>query len=248
MAELNKYGYIVKLSENALISLILNGLEAYSVYHMNIENKQKKVRLETFGNLFGYEVNLADGQKVYQIEIVNTDTSVKQSTGSVDYNRAAIALKIDTVSSFWPHLEYLGEFHSHPYKDYKKARETKGYYLSKGDRNDLSENSEFWSNCNHRIGLLLTIGPMKKTGSRDAQWIDANKNCVELNLGNYKLWITAYCSYNDKDNMLYTEDNDPLVILDCSALTGLHWEHTVYGRFKVEGRKVEHITANSKGK
>lgn len=242
MSILNRSGYIVRISEHALISLVLNSLEAYCVHHKNIDKKHDRIKLETFGNLFGYEVKLVDGKKVYQIEVVNIDTSIKQRSGSVDYNEEAISLKVDTISSFWPHLEYLGEFHSHPYDNYKQAKDIKGYYLSEGDRDDLSINSDFWSKYKHRVGLLLTIGPMERTGRKSPEWMDSNSNCVELNLGNFKLWITAYCSYKNKTGMHYTKDNDPLVTLDCPALTGLQWEHTDYGRIiKTRGKNVKFV-------
>lgn len=246
MTNLNEHGYVVRVSENSLISLILNALEAYCIYHKNI-NSHDNIKLETFGNLFGYETRLADGQTIYQIEVVNTDTSAKQSNGSVFYNTEAIALKIDTITSFWPHLDYLGEFHSHPYDNYKdaiKTEEGKGFYLSKGDREDLTVNSEFWGKYRHRVGILITIGSMERVGRRETQWVNSNFNCVELNLGNFKIWLAAYCSYTKDDKMFFTKDNDKLVTLDCPHLTGLQWEHTEYGRVKIKGKKVDFIASN----
>jgi transcriptional antiterminator Rof (Rho-off) len=243
MSTLNKNGYIVRISENALISLILNALEAYCINHKNI-NTHDNIKLETFGNLFGYEMKLTDGKVVYQIEIANTDTSAKQKNSSVSYNREAISLKIDTITSFWPHLDYLGEFHSHPYDSHKEAKDIKGYYLSDNDRNDLTSNSEFWGKYRHRVGLLITIGPMLRSSSRETQWVNTNMNCVELNLGNFKIWLTAYCSYQKREKMFFTKDNDDLVTLDCPHLTGLQWEHTKYGRVKVTDTKVKFLPSN----
>lgn len=243
MRELNHQGYVVRLSESSLVSLILNALEAYCIRHRGVSTRDN-VKLETFGNLFGYETLLADGQIIFQIELVNTDTSAKRQTGSVSYNTDAIALKIATVTSFWPHLDYLGEFHSHPYDTYKQAQDAKGYYFSSCDRKDLAKNSEFWNSCRHRVGMLVTIGSMGRSGTRETQWVNSNHSCVELNLGNFKIWLTAYCSYTERGQLFYTKDNDDLVTLDCPSLTGLQWQHTDYGRIHTKGNTVEFISAS----
>ena len=204
---------------------------------MNIESNDN-IKLETFGSLFGYETRLADGQVIYQIEIANVDTSAKQTNEEVSYNTDSIALKINTITSFWPHLDYLGEFHSHAYDTYKDVNELKGYYFSKYDRKDLTENSEFWGKYRHRVGLLITIGPMKRAGRRETQWVNSNHNCVELNLGNFKIWLTAYCSYTKNGKLFFTKDNDPHVTFDCPSLTGLQWEHSEYGRVSMKRNEV----------
>lgn len=245
MPALSEQGYVVRVSENSLISLILNALEAYCIRHEDAASRER-TKLETFGSLFGYETRLADGKIIYQIEVANTDTSAKRRSGSVAYKTDAIALKIDTITSFWPNLDYLGEFHSHPYGDYKDANQAKGYYLSEGDRKDLSDNSEFWGRYRHRVGLLVTIGAMVRAGRRATQWTNSNCNCVEINLGNFKVWITAYCSYTEGETMSFTKDNDSLVTLDCPALTGLQWEHSDYGRVRGQGKMVDFIPSPSK--
>jgi len=49
--------YVVRVSENALISLVLSSLEAYSVKKKDIKEKGRpKSRIEVYGSLFGHEV------------------------------------------------------------------------------------------------------------------------------------------------------------------------------------------------
>lgn len=100
----NEEGYIVRISENALISLILNGLEAYAVFHKNI-TKGKRKGLETYGSIFGYETIIADGRTLYSIEFANVDTSSHQKPNEVSYNEKSIELKCETLKSFWPHID-----------------------------------------------------------------------------------------------------------------------------------------------
>jgi hypothetical protein len=165
---------------------------------------------------------------IYQVEMVHTDTTAEQRRSSVDENKEAIALKADVIMSFWPHLIYLGDFHSHPFKNAREVLEDKKYFLSEDDREWLNNN--FWKQKGYRVGIVMTIAAMEKAGRKTAGWVATN--CVEATLGNYRMWLAAYCAYSQKGAYRYTNDNDMSVTLDCPALTGLRWEHADFGRFK----------------
>lgn len=225
----NHKGYVVRVSENALISLVLSSLEAYAVKKKDITGKGRpQTRIETFGSVFGYELIMRDMRTLYQIEIAHVDTSAAQRRSSVDYSEEAILMKVDAITSFWPHLDYLGDFHSHPYKNKKEVTDIKGYFLSSDDRKSL--NDDFWTKIKYRVGLVITIAAMEKAGTKACDWVASN--CVEATLGNYRIWVASYCAYRDNNEYRYTKDNDSHVTLDCPALTGLQWEHTDFGRFK----------------
>ena len=98
----NIRGYIIRISENALIQMVLNGLEAYSIFHRGI--KGPRVALETLGWLWGYEVVLPNNQNLYSIENMSIDTSAVRDHGYCDPNDRALELKRDLMTSFWPHL------------------------------------------------------------------------------------------------------------------------------------------------
>lgn len=233
MAEYNRNGYIIALSEESFISLTLSALEAYSVAHMNIK-KNPNTRLETYGSIFGQEIQLKDGRTLFRVEMATPDTSSKQAQNSVQFNEEAISLKVNTVSSFWPHLEYLGDFHSHPYDTYQIVRSQSGYYMSPGDVNSLQANWDFWASLNYRVGLVVTVSAMKRSGRNAARWIK-NKNrwnCVEFTMGNIRCWISAACAYDNGNGGAFTADDDATVELHIPALTGMQWEHTPYGRYK----------------
>ncbi|HAR48657.1 MAG TPA: hypothetical protein DCR81_00790 [Smithella sp.] len=221
--------YVVRVSENALISLILSSLEAYSVKKKDIKEKGRpKSRIEVYGSLFGHEIIMKNKKIIYQVEMVHTDTTAEQRRSSVDENKEAIALKADVIMSFWPHLIYLGDFHSHPFKNAREVLEDKKYFLSEDDREWLNNN--FWKQKGYRVGIVMTIAAMEKAGRKTAGWVATN--CVEATLGNYRMWLAAYCAYSQKGAYRYTNDNDMSVTLDCPALTGLRWEHADFGRFK----------------
>ena len=230
-------GFVVRLSENALLSLVLNGLEAYSVFDKN-KNSGPKRGLETYGSLIGYETKMKDERALFQIELANVDTSAGKKKNEVEYNELATTLKAQTLGSFWPHLEYLGDFHTHPYRCYSEVSNDKGYYLSEDDRKDLAENSGFWGEYRYRVGLVVAIGALKKAGSMNPDWVDSECTCVQMTLGNLRLWITAYCAFLDdnKKELVYTDDNDPRVFLVCPSITGFAGEYIEYGRFGKRGK------------
>ena len=103
---------IIRMSEQAIISMALNGIEAYSIKHA----AEGELRLETCGALFGYEVCLPDGRILYQIEMANVDTSAGRLKSSVSPNPLAMKRKANIMSQFWPHLKYIGDYHTHPYR------------------------------------------------------------------------------------------------------------------------------------
>lgn len=221
--------YVIRVSENALISLVLSSLEAYSVKKKDIKEKGRpKSRIEVYGSLFGHEVIMKDKEILYQVEMAHTDTTAEQRRSSVDENKEAISLKADVITSFWPHLIYLGDFHSHPFKNTKEVRNNKMYFMSQDDREWLKDN--FWKQKGYRVGLIMTLAAMEKAGRKANDWVATN--CVEATLGNYRMWLSAYCAYSQKGEYRYTNDNDATVTLDCPALTGLRWEHSDFGRFK----------------
>ena len=231
----NETGYVVRLAEKALVSLVLNGIEAYAVFDKN-KKIGSKSGLETYGSLIGYETKMKDGRALFQIELANVDTSAKRNKGSVSYNEDATTLKADTLRSFWPHLEYLGDFHTHPYAHYTDVS-TEGCYLSDGDRKDLASNNVFWEQHKYRVGIVVAIAKLKKAGSKEPVWINTECTCVEMTLANLRLWVAAYCVFKeDEDELCYTEDNDPLVFLDCPSITGFAGELTEYGRFGKRGK------------
>lgn len=186
--------YYVRISEDALIQLVLNGLEAYSVHHPG--NNKSKTRLETYGLLWGHEIHLPETNDIhYSIELISIDTSAEMRRNYCSYNDSALELKRRILASNWPHYDFLGDVHTHPYKDYKIVEAKKYYNFSKGDIKDLEKNSEYWKNYRYRVGLVLTIAQMHKAGTKDTKYL--KPNLIEFTLGDYRLWIRCYVILNE---------------------------------------------------
>ncbi|MBK5970516.1 MULTISPECIES: hypothetical protein [Thiorhodovibrio] len=232
MYQKNENGYLVLLSENALISLVLSSLEAYAVEKRGARGKNKK-ELETYGSIYGQHTTLADGRTLFRLEMAQTDTTARQTTCSVQYSEEAISLKRAALGAFWPHLDYLGDFHSHPYRNITEARKCQGFYLSEGDRANLDRHwKSFWKNLRYRLGLVVTVAPMQRARESMSWWDGKGLNCLQFTIGNFRLWISAFCVFEENSKGCYTEDQDEGVELSAPALTGLVWEHAEFGKYK----------------
>lgn len=239
--ELEDY-YYIKMSEDALIQLVLNGLEAFTILHPG--KIKSKTRLETYGLLWGHQISLPNNNGIlYSIETVSIDTSAERKRSSCMPNDSALSLKRDIMTSFWPQYDFLGDFHTHPYLDHNKVKENKYYDFSKVDYESLENYSDYWMMHNYRVGLVLTIAMLKKKSSKLPCYLQ--NNTIEFTLGNYRLWIKGYlATYNceeEKEKTLKVTDHDEEnVILICPSLLGLETEFSPFGKGK-RGRGDRHL-------
>ncbi|MDD4239566.1 MAG: hypothetical protein PHT62_13595 [Desulfotomaculaceae bacterium] len=176
--------HIIRISENALIQLCLSGLEAYSVPHKGV--RKQKNRLETYGLLWGYEALIKGETKLYNVEFVSIDTSAKQDHASVDPSNQSLQLKGELITSFWPHYDFLGDVHTHPYEHYTDVLPIKGYNYSSTDIKRIEDNTVYWSIYNYRVGLVLTVSRLHSKPRRGLVQLD--KSTIEFTLGKYRLW------------------------------------------------------------
>lgn len=225
--------YFIRISEDALIQLVLNGLEAYSVSHPG--KKKAKTRVETYGLLWGHEINLPENNgTLYSVELVSIDTSAERMRRSCTPNEKALEMKRDIMTSFWPHYDFLGDVHTHPHGNYKDVGNEE-INFSKDDIKSLEEPCYDWKKHNYRVGLVLTIASMERAGSRDSKY--GPNNQIEFTLGKYRLWLKAYVAlYEDEENedgekksaLKVSKHNEKNVFLDCPALAGIMTEFTPF--------------------
>lgn len=210
----------IRISEPALMTMTFNALEAFCLHTLNkvkVKKSKSAKRLETDGHLFGHR-NVTDEDTFYTVEFVNIDTTAAQTSDSL-YTEAT-ELKYDIASAFWPHLEYLGFFHTHPLND---LSETKGgVFASAEDRE-----------AGGYIQLILSIAHMLKAHDNGTNFRKDSFNCVDFTLGNKRMCLVGYANHEDymseeemkKGEDSWSEDLTDDVRIDCPALFGLNWEH-----------------------
>jgi hypothetical protein len=230
MKTLNPHGYIVRISETALIQMCASGLEAYVVPHETKEGNKR--RIETIGLLWGHENRLPNLRTFYSVELVTIDTSAIRRKNFCEQKDSSLKLKRDLMTSFWPQYDFLGDFHTHPEEDHNIVIREKRYEFSKEDCADVS-NDRGWVGHNYRVGVVLTIAQMQRR-SWSLTFPDVGTVCFTL--GNFKLWLKVYIAYLKKGDIFLSKHSDPNVVLDCPIQIGIMGEHTRFGGM-VKGKK-----------
>ncbi|MBU4221070.1 MAG: hypothetical protein KKA10_05505 [Euryarchaeota archaeon] len=216
--------YVIRISEDAAIQLILNALEAHSVFHPG--KKKAQTCLETYGLLWGHEIRHSMNKIIYSIELISIDTSANRTGNSVDPNDSSLKLKRNLMTAFWPYYEFLGDVHTHPYnKNYSYVVGKKYYNYSPDDFKRLENHSPYWEEHNYRVGLVLTIARMDRAGPKEHYY--KQENMIEFTLDKYRLWLKGYVLYEENEDgetkkvLKVTDHNAGNVFLDCPSLVGL---------------------------
>ncbi|WP_187980648.1 hypothetical protein [Pseudomonas oryzihabitans] len=119
--------------------LLTSAIEAYEFDKERSARKKDGLgKIETFGLLWGYCIPAFDQRPA---RIVCTTATVEVSADrrqdSVAPNLDSVAAKRDIFRRYWPQLDLVGTFHSHPYESLEEVRFNKGWRGSEGDK-------EFW--------------------------------------------------------------------------------------------------------
>jgi len=134
----------------------------------------------------------------------------------------AFQLKRGLIDRFRPELEYLGDFHSHPYdlvNDQVKSAlevERKEYY--RFSPSDITHVKALKAERNYRVGLVTTVFKLAEGMRRKDEYVRTdteNYSCIRFSYDDFTIWIKAH---------VYGELNaidDQRVALLCPAI-GFH--------------------------
>lgn len=186
----------IKLSDSAFFTLLLEGLEAYSIKHQG----QKKVTIETHAQLWG----TSNKRLPFSCEVkhISVDSSAHKRRDSVAIKPLALELKKDIAAMFGEGYSHLGTFHTHPWVMNEKIRdgdEVKGpssirrhklYNFSCDDHLCECESPTINVGKNKfSIALVMTIFAGIKADDRKDGFVD--DSLFEFSLGNVKVWLKA---------------------------------------------------------
>lgn len=215
----NAFYYIVSLSEQAFFSIVTSALEAYSILHGKSKGGAH-IPEETYGNLWGHEATTKRKEKVFHIALADVDTSAERSPGQVVPKEESFALKEAFIDRFHPELEYLGDFHSHPY-DRKHDSVTSTLDVERKELYGFSD-ADFASfrhlrkARNYRVGLVATIYKSDKAVARVNKHVgDEDYSCIRFSYDDLTIWLKC-CVFGEKRRI-----SDRKVALVCSSL-GFH--------------------------
>ncbi|MGE3917969.1 MAG: hypothetical protein AB7F78_19920, partial [Hyphomicrobiaceae bacterium] len=108
-------------------NIVLAAAEAYC-----LGDGDRPRSIETLGYMWGSSRKARDVTEIY-IERVSVSISAQRHRNWVQPNNDAARFKNEIVQRWSPHLQLLGDFHSHPYKTRAEVEDQRGYEFSDGD-------------------------------------------------------------------------------------------------------------------
>ena len=217
----------VHVSDQALMHLLMAGMESYKVRQWNNVATTERGPVETGGVLLGYKTH-KDSIDHIMVEHASTDTYAERSYQSVTLNDRVTEAKRQVLEGRWPHLSLIGDFHTHPYKNgYVEALGASGWEASRGDYEsyiEKDEDSPWRGSC---AALILTITDLKRY--REESYHDpkvTRDHIVHWQQKEYRFWLSAF-AIDKVDGTLVVSPRPksdprtrPHVFIDVPTITG----------------------------
>jgi hypothetical protein len=185
--------YTVRVSEQAFRELVLATLEAYVIPERKARNSRARSRQETYGLLWGHEAQIAPDRRLYYIDAASVDAMAQRSQRWVIPSKRTLDLKTSVIRHVFRHLDFLGDFHSHPSDSLKTVQDGKIYEFSQTDMDHICDDAEFWIRQRYRVALVMTICPIAK--GRFSKPRRLRSNIVEFGVGEFRLWLNAIVAH-----------------------------------------------------
>lgn len=190
------------IEDHVVPQLLTSAIEAYTVGDTTSQSGNTESMLETFGLLWGYTLPERDGFPPRVVAVMATvETSAYRHNGWVKPSLDSLGAKRDFFETFWPNLELVGTFHSHPYETLKDIEDVKGWESSEADERYWPHiHEEICSDINHLAHLIVSVVELKRKSTLYPDRLDGKepKAGYSFGAGNYRLWIRGYVTYQDK--------------------------------------------------
>ena len=210
------------IEDHVVPQLLTSAIEAYEMEHRPHENGRAQIAIETYGLLWGYVLpNRKDRGLCIICTMATVETSATRDEDWVMPNLESLIMKRDFFQSYWPHLELVGTFHSHPYGCLADVNKIKGWRASDADQ-------IHWPMIHENLSpelpgmahLIITIAALEKKGWAFPKRLPQGEADTGFVLSSEyrKLWIKAYASEEKKEinKMAYTCSKS--IFLDIPAL------------------------------
>tara|TARA_Y100000815_G_scaffold141636_1_gene128069 strand:- start:1874 stop:2611 length:738 start_codon:yes stop_codon:yes gene_type:complete len=190
------------IEDHVLPQLLTSAIEAYEISHKAHLRGRASNKLETFGLLWGYAVpNRKNVPPRLTAVAATVETSAVRHSDWVQPDFESIAVKRDFFGEYWPQLELIGTFHSHPYEDLSEINDCKGWRASETDQ-------EFWPEFHERVcpdmdelaHLVIAITALARRGTAMPTRLPGNERTASyvISADKRKLWIKGYTSWLDE--------------------------------------------------
>jgi hypothetical protein len=220
----DKITCLVSISDQVFFSMVTASLEAYKVRHTAVIPSDHEP-VETYGNIWGYITKKKPNLSVIRAVFADVDTSADRYNDSAVPKTEAFELKRDFVNTYLPELEYIGDFHSHPYSfngsdKVRSVPELERYNFYNFSKNDVAfyKNLQKTEGRNFKVAFAVTVYEMDKKVTRQNCYLD-NFSCIRFMYDKIAIYIKTY-AYIKSDGSRVPSKN---VALQCPTIgfTGL---------------------------
>ncbi len=192
------------IEDHVVPQLFTTAIEAYEFEHKTHAKGKSNSELETFGLLWGYSIAQKGDLPPRIISTMATvETSALRHKDWVQPNVESLLTKKRFFEKYYPNVELVGTFHSHPYANLDEVNEYKGWRASNGDE-------EFWPWLHKLLcpeqermaHLVVTISSLNSKGWAYPSRLKGSeeKRGYVLSAEYRKLWLNSYLTTLNKDS------------------------------------------------
>lgn len=197
----------VRFSDNALENIVLAAAEAYC-----LGDGHKRRHIEILGYMWGSTRRTADVTEIY-IERVSISLSARRSRDWVEPNQQAARLKNEIVQRWSPHLQLLGDFHTHTYGTLSEVEETRGFEFSNDDFEFFVEDDFLWESAETPVMLAVTVARLGAVHESSGPTY-IRRNVAHFDVGELRLWLNVAVGYLEAESRAHTGNTRSPVVLD----------------------------------
>lgn len=183
---------VVSLDQRAVEDLLLAAVETYAV-----PPGSRGRYTEAYGLCFGTRKDLRHDLRPQFERIVNVTriaTQMRAETTASQFrpNRDSERVHRQVAEQFFRHLELLGDYHTHPWKDIHALRAARGWRYSPADQARIRD----WAyearaeGPRPRFSLILAVARQNGSSNRNAVRLAPNR--VQMGVGDLCLVAAAY--------------------------------------------------------
>ncbi len=196
--ELRHESLEVVIQNQALEDMLLGAFETYRV-----PKSKKEPFSEVFGLVLGMTTSarsIKRGEGTHTRNFVHVEKAVpqiraKSSSSSVTPSAHSLNALVEASGSLFPQLEIIGDYHSHPYRNYLELKKMKGWYASHEDAvssASLSRDLVARKDRPHHMKVSLVIAIAEGRGNAIPEEMKDKKNLHHLKIGGCHVIVTAY--------------------------------------------------------
>lgn len=186
------------IEDHVVPQLLTSAIEAYEVGHRSHVNGKAKKAIETYGLLWGHMIPERHGSPRRVVcTMATVETSALRHENWVRPEAESLLMKRDFFRQYWPQLELVGTFHSHPYDCLADVNDIRGWRASDGDKNHWPFMHEILApDLDSMAHLIVTITKLERRGSAWPQRLANSESDAGFVLSSdwRKFWIKAYSS------------------------------------------------------